>query len=69
MPDLLIAKSAVEKRRAARKNIIIAIIVIVVASFLVSFNGFLRVLGFLCFIYAIYKGLFNGILSLWINKE
>lgn len=69
MADLLISQSAVEKRRTARKNIVIAIIVIIFASIFVSFSGLVRIVGFFGFVYAIYKGFFNGILSLWINKE
>lgn len=69
MADLLISKSAVEKRRIARKNIAIAVIVVFFSLIFISLSGFFRIVGFLGIAYAIYKGVFNGVLSLWINKE
>lgn len=69
MSDLLIANSAVEKRRAARKNVVVAVFVSIFSLALISLGKIFSIIGFLGLIYAVYKGFFKGILCFWIYKE
>lgn len=55
MFDLLIAKSAVEKRRMARKNVIIATFTLIISLALMSLGKILSMIGLLGLFYTIYK--------------
>lgn len=69
MSDLLIANSAVEKRRMARKNVVIAVFVLIFSLALILLGKIFSIIGFFGLIYAVYKGFFKGILCFWIYKE
>lgn len=69
MSDLLIANSAVEKRRMARKNVVTAIFVLVFSLAFISLGKIFSIIGLLGLIYAVYKGFFKGLLCFWIYKE
>lgn len=56
MSDLLIANSAVEKRRMARKNVVTAIFVLVFSLAFISLGKIFSIVGLLGLIYAVYKG-------------
>ncbi len=69
MSDILIADSAVEKRRIARKNIVIGLFLSFISFIMISIGNWITLLGILVLLFAIYKGFFRGIIALWIYKE
>ncbi|MBS9783468.1 MAG: hypothetical protein KGV46_02825 [Pasteurella sp.] len=69
MSDLLISTSAVEKRRIARKNITIGIFVGFIGFMMLFVGKWVTFFGIILCLYAIYKFIFRGVISLWIYKE
>lgn len=69
MADLLIERSAVEKRRLARKNISIAVCIVIISLLCMAIGSWFSLIGGIGLLYSIYKGFFKGLLCLWIYKE
>lgn len=69
MADVLISKSAVEKRRLARRSIVIGVIAGVLAFGIAPFGDWGKIVALVLVIYAIYKAFFKGLLRLWVYKE